>query len=78
MLADNGLSLQLTDKALDFLAEAGYDPQFGARPVKRAIQQYLLNELSKKLLAQELDRNKSIEVDADSSRLTFHNRQAMS
>ena len=44
----------------DFLANAGYDPEFGARPVKRAIQHYLLNDLSKKLLAQEVDRSKPI------------------
>lgn len=74
MLKDNNVSLQLTDRAFDFLATAGYDPQFGARPVKRAIQQYLLNELSKKLLAQELDRSRPIRVDADDNRLTFHSK----
>ena len=65
MLAENGVELQLTDAATDFLARAGYDPEFGARPVKRAIQHYMLNDLSKKLLAQEVDRNKPIIVDAD-------------
>ena len=63
MLADNGVTLQLTDSAYDFLATAGYDPEFGARPVKRAIQRYLLNDLSKKLLAQEVERSKPIIVD---------------
>ena len=65
MLAENGVELKLTDAATDFLARAGYDPEFGARPVKRAIQHYMLNDLSKKLLAQEVDRNKPIIVDAD-------------
>ena len=65
MLAENDVKLQLTDAATDFLARAGYDPEFGARPVKRAIQHYMLNDLSKKLLAQEVDRNKPIIVDAD-------------
>lgn len=74
MLADNGVELVLTDAALDFLAEAGYDPEFGARPVKRAIQRYLLNDLSKKLLAQEVDRNKPIIVDAiEDDKLWFKN-----
>lgn len=74
MLADNGVELVLTDAALDFLAEAGYDPEFGARPVKRAIQRYLLNDLSKKLLAQEVDRNKPIIVDAiEEDKLWFKN-----
>ena len=65
MLAENGVELQLTDAAVNFLAKAGYDPEFGARPVKRAIQHYMLNDLSKKLLAQAVDRNKPIVVDAD-------------
>ena len=65
MLAENGVELQLTDAAVNFLAKAGYDPEFGARPVKRAIQHYMLNDLSKKLLAQAVDRNKPIIVDAD-------------
>jgi len=74
MLSDNGVELILTDAALDFLAEAGYDPEFGARPVKRAIQRYLLNDLSKKLLAQEVDRNKPITVDAiEDDKLWFKN-----
>ena len=67
MLAENGVELKLTDAATDFLARAGYDPEFGARPVKRAIQHYMLNDLSKKLLAQAVDRNKPIIVDADAA-----------
>ena len=73
MLADNGVTLQLTDSAYDFLATAGYDPEFGARPVKRAIQRYLLNGLSKKLLAQEVERSKPIIVDCQNGVLQFRN-----
>ena len=75
MLSGNGVELVLTDAAIDFLANAGYDPEFGARPVKRAIQHYLLNDLSKKLLSQEVDRNKPITIDADTTQsgLVFRN-----
>ena len=73
MLAENGVELQLTEGALNFLSQVGYDPEFGARPVKRAIQRYLLNDLSKKLLSQEVDRSKAIIVDADGDGLVFRN-----
>ena len=73
MLEENGVTLQMTDAALQFLANVGYDPEFGARPVKRAIQQYLLNDLSKKLLAQEVDRDKPIIVDVAGNGLAFKN-----
>lgn len=73
MLSNNGIDLQLTDAAVQFLASTGYDPEFGARPVKRAIQRYLLNDLSKKLLAQEVDRSKPIRVDAAGDGLIFKN-----
>ena len=75
MLSGNGVELVLTDAAIDFLANAGYDPEFGARPVKRAIQHYLLNDLSKKLLSQEVDRSKPITVDinATKDKLDFRN-----
>ena len=73
MLEGNGVALQLTDAALDFLADAGYDPEFGARPVKRAIQRYLLNDLSKTMLAQHIDRTSPIIVDADGNGLVFRN-----
>ena len=73
MLAENGVELELTDAAFDFLSQVGYDPEFGARPVKRAIQRYLLNDLSKKLLAQEVDRSKAIIVDASGDGLAFRN-----
>ena len=73
MLADNGVTLQLTDAAFGFIASTGYDPEFGARPVKRAIQRYLLNDLSKKLLAQEVDRTRPIQVDVAGDSLRFSN-----
>ncbi len=73
MLNENGVTLQMSDKAVDFIATAGYDPEFGARPVKRAIQRYLLNDLSKKLLAQEVDRNRPITVDCNGEELVFRN-----
>lgn len=73
MLADNGVTLQMTDEAVEFLATAGFDPEFGARPVKRAIQRYLLNDLSKKLLAQEVDRTKPIVVERNADGLKFRN-----
>jgi ATP-dependent Clp protease ATP-binding subunit ClpB len=73
MLAAGGVTLQLTPAAIDFLTRVGYNPEFGARPVKRAIQHYLLNDLSKKLLAQEVDRSHPIVVDATADALAFRN-----
>ena len=73
MLADNGVTLQIADEAVEFLATAGFDPEFGARPVKRAIQRYLLNDLSKKLLAQEVDRSQPIVVERSADGLRFRN-----
>ena len=73
MLEENGITLQLSDQAINFIATAGYDPEFGARPVKRAIQRYLLNDLSKKLLSQEVDRTKPIIVERSSDGLMFRN-----
>ena len=73
MLEDNGVILHLSDQAIDFLATTGYNPEFGARPVKRAIQRYLLNDLSKKLLSFEVDRNKPINVECKGEELTFSN-----
>ena len=74
MLQENGVTLQLSDRAIDFLASAGFDPEFGARPVKRAIQHYLLNDLSKKLLSQSVDRNRPILVEVGSSNDTLEFR----
>jgi len=71
MLSQNGVTLEVDDSALSFLARVGYDPDFGARPVKRAIQRYLLNDLSKALLDSSVDRTKPIRVSASGDRLVF-------
>ncbi|MCD8165909.1 MAG: ATP-dependent chaperone ClpB [Bacteroides sp.] len=73
MLQAGGVDLHMTEEAVEFMAKAGYDPEFGARPVKRAIQRYLLNDLSKKLISQEVDRTKPIIVDAVENDLVFKN-----
>ena len=73
MLEPQGIRLEITDAAVAYLAEEGYDPDFGARPVKRAIQQFVLNDLSKKLLADEVDRNKPIIIDEFGDGLVFRN-----
>ncbi|MBP7856706.1 MAG: ATP-dependent chaperone ClpB [Prevotella sp.] len=73
MLEPQGFNLQWTPDAIDWLAGVGYDPEFGARPVKRAIQEHVLNELSKKLLAEVVLREKPIIIDADSQGLLFKN-----
>ncbi len=73
MLAPQGFDLQWTPQAIDYLATVGYDPQFGARPVKRAIQQYVLNELSKRLLAEEVSREKPVIIDEFGDGLVFRN-----
>ena len=73
MLAGNGITVEMTDEAVRFIASTGYDPEFGARPVKRAIQRYLLNDLSKKLLSQEVDRSKPIIVETAGDGLKFRN-----
>ena len=73
MLKENDITLVVTDKAIKCLAKAGFDPEFGARPVKRAIQRYLLNDLSKKLLAGSVNSEHPIQVDADNDELVFRN-----
>ena len=73
MLEPQGIRLECTPQAIAFLAEEGYDPDFGARPVKRAIQQFVLNDLSKKLLADEVDRTKPIIIDDFGDGLIFRN-----
>ena len=73
MLAPQGFKLEVTPHAVDWLADAGYDPDFGARPVKRAIQQHLLNELSRRLLANEVAQDKPIVVDSFGDGLVFRN-----
>ena len=73
MLEPQGFQLEWTLQAINYLAEVGYDPQFGARPVKRAIQQYVLNELSKRLLAEQITREKPIIIDEFGEGLVFRN-----
>jgi ATP-dependent Clp protease ATP-binding subunit ClpB len=73
MLAENGVTLDITPDALHFLAEVGYDPEFGARPVKRALQRYLLNELAKELLGSGIDRSRPIVVERQGEGLSFRN-----
>ena len=73
MLEPQGIKLECTPQAINYLAEEGYDPDYGARPVKRAIQQYVLNDLSKKLLADEVDRTKPIVIDEFGEGLVFRN-----
>ena len=74
MLAANGIVLEFTDEALSFIAQEGYDPQFGARPVKRVIQKYVLNELSKEILSQKIDRNQVITIAKKGQGLEFVNK----
>lgn len=73
MLASNGVSLKITEGALELLAEDGYDPEFGARPVKRTIQRMVLNQLSKDILAQKVDREHPIVIDRQGDNLVFRN-----
>ncbi len=73
MLASNGITLDVTKPALDLLAEDGYDPEFGARPVKRTIQRMVLNQLSKDILAQKVNREHPIIIDRDGDDLVFKN-----
>lgn len=73
MLSKNGITLEATDAAVAFLAKAGYDPEFGARPVKRVIQNMVLNKLSKDIIAQNIDREKPIVIDCVGDELAFRN-----
>lgn len=73
MLAPQGFALNWTDNAVVYLAKVGYDPEFGARPVKRAIQRYVLNDLSKAILAETVSREKPVIIDDFGDGLVFHN-----
>lgn len=73
MLEPQGFELNITDAAVDILAQEGFDPEFGARPVKRAIQRCVLNELSRKILSEEVSREKPITIDAVGEQLVFRN-----
>ena len=74
MLENNGIAIEVTDKAVQWLADAGYDPQFGARPVKRVIQRTLLNDLSKQILAEEVSKDSRIMVDVKDDKIVFENK----
>ena len=73
MLAQNGIALDFTDAALAFISDKGFDPQFGARPVKRVIQKYVLNELSKELLGGTVNKDRPITIDSDGMGLVYKN-----
>ncbi len=73
MLTSNGITLNVTKQALELLADDGYDPEFGARPVKRTIQRLVLNQLSKDILSQKVDREHPITIDAEDDELVFKN-----
>ncbi len=73
MLMESGIDLRVTDDAIDYIAKEGYDPQFGARPVKRALQRLVLNELSKSIIAGKVDRNRPVIVELREGELKFRN-----
>ncbi len=72
-MAANGINLQFSDYALDYLAENGFDPQFGARPLKRLIQKEIVNHLSKRILAGDIDRTAPVLVDVFDGVVVFRN-----
>jgi ATP-dependent Clp protease ATP-binding subunit ClpB len=74
LLERNGVHLEVTEAAVDLFAKEGYDPQFGARPVKRVLQRMLLNELSKQLLAGVIEMDKTIVIDAKGGSVCFGNK----
>ena len=73
LVADNGIDLRFTDYAIDFLAENGFDPQFGARPLKRLIQKEIVNQLSRRILAGDIDRRHPVMVDVFDGVVVFRN-----
>ena len=73
MLSENGIQLEYTKAAREFIARVGYDPMFGARPVKRVIQREVVNDLSKRILAGEVNRERPIKIDAEGDHITFSN-----
>lgn len=76
LVAENGIQIRFSDYLIDFLIEQGYDPQLGARPLKRLIQKQLVNTLSKKILSGEIDRNKSVLIDVFDGVIVFRNEEA--
>jgi ATP-dependent Clp protease ATP-binding subunit ClpB len=75
LVADAGIELRFTNYALDFLSEHGYDPQFGARPLKRLIQKEIVNQLSKRILARDIDKSKPVMVDVFDGSVVFRNER---
>jgi ATP-dependent Clp protease ATP-binding subunit ClpB len=77
-LEENGIAISITEKALDLIAEQGYDPQYGARPIKRLIQKNILNELSRKILDGSVKRDQTVLIDRDKTGIIFTNRKVTS
>ncbi len=75
LIADSGINLQFSDYAVDYLAEYGYDPQYGARPLKRLIQKQIVNQLSKRILAGDIDKSKPVLVDVFDGLVVFRNEE---
>ena len=73
LVLQSGINLQFSDYVLDFLAEHGYDPQFGARPLKRLIQKEIVNQLSKRILAGDIDKTRPVLVDVFDGTVVFRN-----
>ena len=77
LVAENGIELLFSEYALDYLAENGYDPQFGARPLKRLIQKSIINQLSKRILAGDINKTKPVMVDVFDGTVVFRNEGAV-
>lgn len=76
LVAQSGIKVEFSDYAIDYLAEHGYDPQFGARPLKRLIQKEIVNQLSKKILSGEVDKTKTVLIDVFDNTVVFRNDKA--
>ena len=72
-LSKNDIKISITDNAIDWIAKMGFDPQFGARPIKRVMQKHILNELSKQILAEKINKENVIEIDCNKDKLVFRN-----
>ncbi len=77
LVAESGIDLRFSDYALDYLAENGYDPQFGARPLKRLIQKEIVNQLSKRILAGDIDKTRPVLVDVFDGTVVFRNESVV-
>jgi len=76
LVAENGIDLRFSDYAIDYLAENGYDPQYGARPLKRIIQKEIVNQLSRRILAGDIDKTRPVLVDVFDNTVIFRNEAA--